>query len=152
MERKDIVAARCIYLRILNVHRNSVNPPYEVYLDETWVNQNESVKKRWTTSDGKIGPKLKTGKGARFIIVHAGGSNGFVPGRLLLFKSKNGNKGDYHDSVSVSVTGSKIRYWDRPGPLIIMDNAPYQLLNKAPNMSTKKVIIVWLEENNIPHD
>lgn len=62
VERKDIVAARCIYLRILNEHRNSANPPYEVYLDETWVNQNESVKKRWTTSDGKIGPKLKTAR------------------------------------------------------------------------------------------
>ncbi|KAK4328629.1 hypothetical protein Pmani_000938 [Petrolisthes manimaculis] len=141
MERDDIVAARCKYLRVLNETRNSTNPPSEVYLDETWVNQNESVKKCWTTSEGKVGPKLKSGKGARFIILHAGGANGFVPGGWLLFKSKNGNKGDYHDSMN----SERFHEWFQnqllpgipPGSLIIMNNAPYhsKILNKAPNMS-----------------
>ena len=37
--------------------------------------------------DGSVGPKLKSGKGARFIILHAGGENGIIPGAALVFKS-----------------------------------------------------------------
>lgn len=159
MEKDYIVAARCKYLRVIREARNSSNPPYEVYLDETWVNQNESVKKCWITSDGIVGPKLKSGKGAHFIIVHAGVGNGFVPGGLLMFKSKHGNKGDYHDSMNHNC----FKNWFTcnllpnipPGSLIIMDNAPYhsKVLNKAPNQSAKKQdIIRWLEENHITHN
>ena len=100
MEREDIVATRCKYLRKIKENRESINPRTEVYVDETWMNQNECVSKCWTTADGKMGPKVKTGKGAGFIIVHAGGEFGFVPGALLLFKSPNGSKGDYHQSMN----------------------------------------------------
>ena len=71
-----------------------------MFLDETWVNQNECVDKCWTDSEGIMGPKVKTGRGARFILLHVGGVNGFVPGALLMFKSQDGNKGDYHDSMN----------------------------------------------------
>lgn len=159
MEREDIVAARCKYLRITENNRNSSNPRHLIYLDETWVNQNECVNKCWTTSEGKIGPKLKTGRGERFIILHAGGEDGFVPGGLLLFRSKNGNKGDYHDSMNHLC----FRQWfvEQLLPnipdncLIVMDNAPYhsKITNKAPNRNNNKTdIIQWLVANNVVHD
>lgn len=88
MERKDIVVQRNKYLRVIDQNRKSSSPRPEIYLDETWVNQNECVSKCWTVADGSVGPKLKTGKGARYIIVHAGGEDGFVPGAFLSFRSK----------------------------------------------------------------
>lgn len=159
MEREDIVVHRCKYLRKLQENRNSDNPRTEIYLDETWVNQNECVSKCWTTSDGSAGPKLKTGKGARFIILHAGGEHGFVPGGLLMFRSRNGNKGDYHDSMNNQCFMTWFTDQLLPNipehSIIIMDNASYhsKVLNKAPTKNTRKAeILSWLSENNIPHD
>lgn len=86
MERQDIVLARNKYLREIEKNTTSDNPLHEVYLDETWINQRDSVGRCWTDSDGTVGPKVKTGKGARFIILHAGDRNGFIPGALLMFK------------------------------------------------------------------
>ncbi|MPC88965.1 hypothetical protein E2C01_083892 [Portunus trituberculatus] len=88
MERDDIVFARCKYLRTMKQNRLSENPRPEIYLDETWVNQNECISKCWTTPDGNLGPKLKTGRGARFIIVHAGGMDSFVPNGLYYYSDK----------------------------------------------------------------
>lgn len=159
MERNDIAAARSKYLRILAENRASENPRCEIYLDETWVNQNECVRKCWTTKEGNVGPKVKTGKGSRFIIVHAGSKEGFVPGGLLMFKSRNGNKGDYHDSMNhetfLAWFKNQLLPNIPPTSLIIMDNASYhsKLLNKAPTTCSRKhEIIQWLEENNVPHD
>ena len=65
----------------------SDNPSPKVYLDETWVDQRDSVDKTcWTVGDGAVGLKIKSGRDARFIVLHAGGSNGFIPGALLMFR------------------------------------------------------------------
>ena len=159
MERSDIVAARSKFLRELKLNRCSENPRPEVYIDETWMNQNTHVERCWTNEQGTIGPHTKTGKGGRFIIVHAGSSQGFVPGALLMFKSKVGNKGDYHDSMNCDTF--KKWFLDQLLPniparsLIIMDNAPYHniQLNKAPSGNSRKAeIIQWLKDNSIPHN
>lgn len=92
MERHNIVVSRNRYLRVIEKNRKSAKPRPEVYIDETWVNQRESVDKCWTDGDGRVGPKIKTGKGVRFVILHAGGRNGFVPGALLTFRSKKRSK------------------------------------------------------------
>lgn len=159
MERNDVVVARNKYLRLIGENRKSNSPRPEIYLDETWVNQNECVTKCWTVADGSVGPKLKTGKGARYIIVHAGGEDGFVPGALLFFRSKNGNKGDYHDSMNHTCFQSWFQTQLLPNipahSLIVMDNASYhsKILNKAPASNSKKCeIIQWLTEHNIAHD
>lgn len=159
MEREDIVTARCKYLRYIHKNRNSCNPRPEIYIDETWVNQNDSVLKCWTTADESVGPKLKNGKGERFIILHAGGENGFVPGALLMFRAKNGNKGDYHDSMNNECFKTWFIKQLIPNipenSLIIMDNAPYHSkeIDKVPNSKSKKAdVIQWLQNNGIPHD
>ena len=123
------------------------------------INQNDCVSKCWTIADGSVGPKLKTGKGGRFIILHAGGHDGFIPGALLFFRSKNGNKGDNHDSMNYMCFRDWFQTQLLPNipahSLIIMDNASYhsKMLNKAPTSSSKKCeIIQWLTENSINHD
>ncbi|KAK4324273.1 hypothetical protein Pmani_005113 [Petrolisthes manimaculis] len=158
MEREDIVLTRCTYLRKVKENRDSSNPRPEIYMGETWVSQNECVDKCWTTVEEKLGPKVKSGRGARYIIVHAGGMDGFVPGGLHMFRSKNENKGDYHDSMNHNT----FRSWLEnnllpnipPRSLIIMDNASYhcKVINKAPTQSSRKnEIIEWLERNDLPH-
>lgn len=99
------------------------------------------------------------GKGARFIIVNTGGKHGFVPGGLLMFRSRNGKKGDYHDSMNNECFMTWFTDQLLPNipdhSLIIMDNASYhsKVLNKAPKKKTMKAeIITWLIENSIAHD
>lgn len=159
MERHDIVSARNKYLRLIEKNRKSDNPRPEVYLDETWVNQRDSVDRCWTVGDGTVGPKVKSGKGARFIILHAGGINGFIPGALLMFKLKNGSKGDYHDSMNHETFLEWFEKQLLPNiperSLIIMDNAAYhsKLINKVQTSSNRKCeIINWLLDNKIEHD
>lgn len=159
MERQDIVDHRNKYLREIERNRRSDRPKPEVYLDETWVNQRDSVDKCWTVKDGSVGPKTKSGKGARFIILHAGSTKGFIEGALLTFKSLNGCKGDYHDSMNHQCFRKWFEYQLLPNiderSLIIMDNASYhsRILNKAPRSSNRKSdIIHWLTLNNIRHD
>ncbi|XP_064120782.1 uncharacterized protein LOC135225379 [Macrobrachium nipponense] len=159
MERNDIVLARNKYLRLIDENQKSDSPRPEIYLDETWLNQNECVGKCWTLPDGIVGPRVKTGKGATFIIVHAGGEYGFVPGGLLFFRSKNGNKGDYHDSMNhtcfLSWFQTQVLVNIPAKSLIVLDNASYhsKILNKAPVSSSRKSDIVsWLANHNIAHD
>ena len=47
------------------------------------------------------GSKHKTGKGSRYIVLYAGSEKGFADGALMMFKSKNGTKGDYLDSMTM---------------------------------------------------
>lgn len=161
MEREDIVVARNKYLRIIEQNRNCdrTTRRAEVYLDETRVNQNECVDKCWTDPGGTVGPKTKTGRGARFIVLYAGGAQGFIPGALLMFRSQHGNKGDYHDSMD----HAKFKTWFEEqllpnisaNSLIIMDNAPYhsKINNKVPTTANRKCdIIGWLSYHNIAHD
>ncbi|KAK4307375.1 hypothetical protein Pmani_020894 [Petrolisthes manimaculis] len=62
MEREDIVVKRNQYLRAMEKNRkcSPLKRRPEVYVDETWVNQNECVEQCWTISDGSVGPKIKT--------------------------------------------------------------------------------------------
>ncbi|XP_064099871.1 uncharacterized protein LOC135210878 isoform X1 [Macrobrachium nipponense] len=148
MEKEDIVAARNKYLRELKTNRESSQPLQEVYLDETWV-----------TDDETVGSKFRAGKGGRFILVHAGGHQGFIPGAFMVLRSKDEAKGNNHEAWDYGQFKSWFELQLLPNlqerSLIVMDNAPHhsKVLNKMPtNSSTKCQIIQWLEANNIPHD
>lgn len=56
------------------------------FLGKTSVNQNECVTICWIVADGSVGPKLKLGTGARYIVVHAGGEDGYVHGTMLFLR------------------------------------------------------------------
>lgn len=150
MERGDIVAWRCRFLRELV----SVNPEKVVWIDETWVNVRHARSVAWT-DDTRYGTmSVPTGKGGRLIIVHAGSMNGFVPGAMMMFQSKK--TVDYHEEMNAD----KFKDWFvtrllpnvSPGSVFVMDNAPYHSvqLNKAPTSGTRKDEMVnWLNRNNI---
>lgn len=85
MERLDIVETRHYFLRQTEEIRKCKNRRPDVYLDETWINQRDSVGRCWTEEDGTVRSKIKTGKGARFIILHSGHKDGYIPCALSFF-------------------------------------------------------------------
>jgi len=99
-----------------------------VWLDETWIFQKGSKKTRsWQDVDVKSCPTRSADTGNRYIVLHAGGQNGWVDGMSILFKS--GSKdGDYHGEMNsknfMSWWRRLLRKLERP-TVIIMDNAPY---------------------------
>lgn len=149
MERQDVALARIKFLREMRQVKQSHETI--VYLDETWVNQNYTVQKCWTdtTSDHATGIKPPTGKGSRFIILHAGTKAGFVKNASLIFQAKN--DGDYHHQMNAAV----FEQWFKtqllpnipPNCVIVMDNAPYHSTQLERNPTTawrKEEIKDWL--------
>ena len=49
-----------------------------IYLDETWVNQTDSVSEVWADEKDERGLKVPTGKTMRLVVIHAGSRKGFV--------------------------------------------------------------------------
>ena len=159
VERDYVIAARNEYLKGIQTNRQSFNPRPEVFIDETWVYQYSNVKHEKREDDSK-GPKINSRRrDSRYIIIHAGSDEGFVPGALLTFKSNIKSKGDNRDSI---LDSERFKKWFeeqllpniQKESLIILDNAPYhcKIINKIPTHNNSKAqIINWLNLNGI-HD
>lgn len=156
MERNDIVALRCKFLRTMCTLRKNNDPRPVVYLDETLVNQNYSRSHIWQNEENTEGFKVPTGKGGRLIVCHAGSkSHGFIEGAKMIFRSKSGNIGDYHSQMNAEV----FRSWFiemlqslEEACVIVMDNAAYHsmLVDNFPKSNARKSDIQeWLTKKNI---
>ncbi|KAK4883313.1 hypothetical protein RN001_006632 [Aquatica leii] len=137
-----------------------------VYLDELWVNVVHSVSKEWVDKSVKshrdafvrgltTGLKAPAARGPRFVLLHAGGDNGFVNGSELIFLAKK-NTQDYYDEMD----GSLFKNWFKHNPIsnlpdkavVVMDNTSYnsKKLEKAPNSGfNKEEIKTWLLSTDI---
>jgi len=129
-ETDKIIIARREYLRqkIKNRRKDGTKKRPEVYLDETYINQNISNDKTWYLETEDSWVNKPSGKGPRLIIVHAITEQGWVNNAKLVFQAKR-KTGDYHDQMN----------WDNfskwfieqllpnipKNSLIIMDNASY---------------------------
>lgn len=99
-----------------------------VFLDETWIFQGGSYKQRtWQDVHIRSSPVKSTCQGKRYIVLHAGGEDGFIPGASLVFASSS-TQGDYHGQMN----GQNFMNWwsgflDKltEQTVIVMDNAPY---------------------------
>ena len=137
-EQPRIIAQRQAYLcRMINNHQE--NRPV-VYLDETWANAHDGKDCAWVERDDVTGGTLggikrPPGKGARLIILGAGGESGWIPNTTLIFRSKK-NTGDYHDEM----TAYHFEEWFvtkrlphvPANSLIVMDNASYHSRHSDP--------------------
>ena len=130
-------------------------------MDETWVNANHTAPYQWTSPDATKGRKILTGKGQRLILLHAGGSQGFLPGCKLVFRSKSTDGRDYHSEMNAVVFTDWVEKQLLPAltekTLIVMDNAPYHSVRDQTSVSPtsasrKGVMQEWLRENKIPFD
>lgn len=147
IEREDIVTLRKVFLQKIALYRAESRPI--VYLDETYVHTYYTSSKAWTDQSSE-GFKAKIGKGQRFIVVSAGGSMGFIPNALLVFRS-NSQKEDYHGDMN----GENFEKWATrklipnlpQNSVVVIDNAPYHnvLIDPPPNTNSRKALIQeWL--------
>lgn len=158
-EKKDLVLSRRYYLESIRLYRQEGRTIY--YLGETWVNMKEYNNKVWinktaiSDKDASLkelpaGSKNSANIGKRLIVVHIGSSEGFVPGGLLCFESKN-NSFDHQNEID----SNKFYKWFcsilpllNEESVIVMDNAPYHCkkIVPLPNDTWRKTnIIRWLE-------
>lgn len=102
------------------------------WLDETWTFQKGTGKRKdWQDNDVQSCSVKSAATGDRWIVCHAGGRNGFVPGASLFVRS--GKRSKVPDDYHADMNGERFKKWfkeqllpniKRP-TLIVMDNAPY---------------------------
>lgn len=164
IEKEEIILWRHRYLRTIRKYRQE---NYNiVYLDESWVNIGHSVQREWVDKSIKshrdayirgltTGLKAPTSRGPRFVLLHAGGTHGFINGAELTFLAKK-NTQDYHDEMD----GPVFEEWFKNNlipnlpekTVVVMDNASYhsRKLEKIPGTSsTKEEIKEWLRSKDI---
>ena len=94
-------------------------------------------------------------KGCRYIIVHTGTKDGFIPNAKDVFKG-NSSKGDYHAEMN----GTNIEKWLtehliqnlKPHSVVVLDNVTYHTVieEKCPTAANNKAhIIEWLKRHGI---
>lgn len=159
VERTDIVNQRINYLRTIKKKREEGFIP--VYLDETWVDTHHTSSHQWTSDSIFKNRKIPLSKGQRFVVLHAGCENGFLPGCDLVFKSISTVGRDYHTEMNSKIFEKWVKEQLEPvlppKSLVVMDNASYHSVReegtKAPTSnSLKGDMINWLEKNNVPFD
>ena len=101
VERTDIVNQRINYLRTVKKKREEGFIP--VYLDETWVDTHHTSSHQWTSDSILKNRKIPLSKGQRFVVLHAGCENGFLPGCDLVFKSISTDGRDYHTEMNSKI-------------------------------------------------
>lgn len=158
IQKPDIAAWRARYLRRMKENHDLGSDKKPVtYLDETWIHSHYTVRKCWqNSSDASV--MKNTNPGQRWILVHAGGENGFIPGAELLYKCKS-KTGDYHDEMDtknfVKWLNEKLLPNLPPNGIVVIDNAPYHSTQskKIPCQSSlKSEMQSWLTDNNISFD
>jgi transposase len=130
-----------------------------VYLDETWFDTHDVLSKGWMDNSGKCCLDTPVSRGKRIIILHAGGTTGWVPNGLLLSaKNIQDSSADYHQDMDHKLFEqwfkNKLLTNIPRGSVIVMDNASYHSKqeNKIPtNSSRKSDIIEFLEKNNLSY-
>lgn len=165
IEKEEIVAWRRQYLREIRKLRNQ--GANIIYMDESWVNTGTTNGQVWQDTTIKnprqafvngltTGLKTPTGKGPRFVLVHAGNKDGFVEGADMTFLAKKGAE-DYHEEMD----GDLFEKWFENNLLpnlpknkknvIVMDNASYhsRKLSFPKKYWVKRQIQDWLYEKDI---
>lgn len=158
IDREDIIAWRCRYLRQIKKYREEGRHIY--YLDETWCNAGHTFSKVWQDTAVKssrdaflqglsTGLQDPSGKGKRLIILHIGSSEGWVPDGELIFVGEK--RGDYHDEMNAQVFENwmmKTLPKLKEQSVIVFDNASYHSARaeKLPTSAWKKAEIAeWLK-------
>ena len=77
------IAARCYeYLR--KIRKLQAEGFLPVFIDETWYDTHDVVKKAWADNSGRCNVSKFISKGKRIVICHAGSEFGFIPNSLLM--------------------------------------------------------------------
>lgn len=145
-ETKRIVEWRQQYLIQINQFRVENRNIY--YLDETWFDTHDTIKKGWQDSSSKCALDVPASRGKRISILHCGSKNGWVPNALLLSaKNIKDCSLDYHQDMTSELFENWMKNSLLPnipqGSVVVYDNASYHssLAEKIPNMGSKKEVL-----------
>jgi len=141
----DLAECRRKYLRRMRECR-SANREI-VYVDETWITCEREL------SSFKRAPS--SGKDERWILLHAGGKNGLVPGCVCIFPSEKSNTGYYQE-----LDGPSFESWFRvcllpnigPCSVIVLDDAACHTATSEPMPTaswTTDAIRTWLTSKGL---
>lgn len=154
MESSRLLKLRHEYLTTIKKYR--AEGRFICYLDETWFDTHDTVKKGWMDSSKKCKLDVPVTRGKRIIILHAGSENGWIGEVLLSAKNIKCSSLDYHDDMNAYLFECWFQNKLLPAlpekSVIVMDNASYhsRQLKKIPNTSSTKFEIgQFLEENNL---
>lgn len=158
MESSRILSLRNDYIRAIGKYREEGRNI--VYLDETWYDTHDTIKKSWTNDSKLCKFDVPCNKGKRIIILHCGGEKGWIDDALLLSaKNIKDSSLDYHDDMDSNLFEA---WFEKtlipklsPHTVIVLDNAPYhsRLQRKIPNMnSLKSEIQDFLVEEDLYFD
>ena len=156
MEIPRIAARRYEYLRKIRKLRAEGFLP--VFIDETWYDTHDVVKKAWSDNFGGCNVSIFISKGKRIVICHAGSEFGFIPNSLLMCgKSLSKASADYHQDMNSDVFESWLEKQLLPNLpqkcVLIIDSASYHSRQevKVPTQATKKAeILEFMMKKNIP--
>jgi len=131
-----------------------------IFLDQTWMNKNMMATRCWTDGTVDCEPDAPPGKGARWIVIGAGGRSGWIRDSFVMWKG-NIKSEDYHHEMD----GEIFEDWFNrrllpnvpPNACIILDRAPYHTLltpesKGARTNWTREQIANWLVTHNAKDD
>ena len=155
-ELSCVVGKRWKLLRNYIKNMKSENSRQVVFLDETWIfAKGNSDKCSWQDETKNCILNISLNNVKRYIVVHAGNNEGFIPNASLIFSSTK-KTDDYHDNMNAEIfekwfKDQILTNLEEPS-LIILDNASYhsRLLVKTPTSNWRKDDIrKWLSEQHI---
>lgn len=118
------------------------------YLDETWFDTHDTVKKGWVNNSPKCKLDVPSSRGKRITILHCGSENGWAPDALLLSaKNIKDCSLDYHQDMSAELFEKWFEFTLipklPPNSVIVLDNASYhsRLFEKIPTTASNKTEI-----------
>jgi hypothetical protein len=160
MEKPHVVALRKFFLSKFMKNAESSERKPCVFLDETWVFANGTVRRSWQDEDVRSVKKI-SGEGGkcqlwfyftvstiiseRYIVLHAGNKDEFIEDASLIFKSKK-NSLDYHSEMNAETFEQWLQdvlliKLQQPS-VIVLDNASYhsRLEEKRPTSAWRKAV------------
>jgi transposase len=128
-----------------------------VYLDETWFDTHDTLKKGYRDDSQNCATNTPCSRGKRLIILHAGTENGWIQGALLVSsKHLKNSSADYHEDMCSELFEKWFVEQLLPNipanSVIVMDNASYHSRQeeKIPNTNSRKPdIVAFLRKRHI---
>ncbi|XP_025200515.1 uncharacterized protein LOC112598321 [Melanaphis sacchari] len=158
MERNDIVAERCTFLRKICALREKKDTRPVVYVGETWINQNDSSSRTRKNVAQTAISEVPTVKTKWFTICYARSvKHDFVEDLKLIFRNNNASCSEYDHHMSINAEVFKTWFISMLNNLnepsvIVMNKAPYQsmFVNNFPKMNSQRSVLEeWLTNQNI---
>lgn len=141
MESQRIRSWRIKYLENIKLYREEGKSIY--YLDETWYDTHDFVKRGWVDDNCVL--DVPPSRGKRLLILHCGSADGWVDNALLLSaKNIKDCSLDYHQDMTADLFENWFEFTLipqlPPGSVIVLDNASYhsRLKDKVPTSANNK--------------